>query len=77
MDRENKLKYIFNQIDNLEYKDRIKILRNLRDEGLKIHQHADGCRINLTDVPTYIIKDLYEFILLKITTNNKIHYISD
>lgn len=77
MDRAEKLKYIFNQVDNLEYRDRLKILKNLRNEGLKIHQHSDGCRINLTDVPTYIISDLYEYIFFIIERNNKIHYISD
>ena len=42
---------IIQAVDNLEYEDRLKVLKYISDIGAKITEQSDGSRINLEIIP--------------------------
>ena len=54
--------YIINQVNKLTLEQRIELLQYLMEVNVKLHQHADGCRINLDNVPQEHIKIIYNMM---------------
>ena len=51
----------------LDYEDRLYVLQILKQQldPVKIVEHADGCRINLDNLPDSIINKIYHIIIVE------------
>ena len=59
----NKLKNITDEIENLDIKYHIEILRIFKNNNINITENNNGCFINMNDVNDKIIKEIKDFIL--------------
>jgi len=59
----NLFKSCIRGIEVLDKKDRIKVLQYIKEDlEVKIHEHADGCRVILDDIPPEDLRLLSMFI---------------
>ena len=75
--RYNMEQYIIRNADNLEYINRMELLRIIDRNKIRIHTHADGSRVELGKIPMSILTSMYQFTFNIIQKNNKEHYISN
>ena len=57
-------------IEDMDYEDRMLILRFISDTDTKISEHNDGCRINLDKLTPEIYAELV-FLVKKITATEQ------
>ena len=58
----NSLAELIGSVDELEYGDRLKILKKCIELNLNIQESSDGSRINLNKLPADKLKILTEYI---------------
>ena len=67
----SKKMYIKNKVDYLTYKDRLYVLQILKQHiPSKIIENADGCRINLDKLDSFVIEKIHHIISSRINIPN-------
>ena len=59
---------LIKKIERLSMDRKLKILKWLHDQNIKIHECLDGSRINLDLIPKVLYDQLVEFIMTAIDT---------
>lgn len=63
--------YILQYAGDLFYKDRLELLKKIKDWNYKISVHKDGSRINLDKMKPEHIKEIHNFIHDKLDNLSK------
>ena len=53
---------ILSMVERLDLAQRLQVLAFLLDSGVKVHEHSDGTRVNLSALGACTVESLYDYV---------------